>query len=65
MKQTANKIKLNQKNNKFFIKLAWNLVDTKDSCTIHAKIDPDTGLTISRGETTIEKDRDTVIYSFL
>lgn len=51
----------------FFIKklkiffLGWTLIDTKDDCTIHTKIDADTGLTISRGETTIEKDRESVL----
>ena len=42
------------------LNLGWNLIDTKDDCTIHTKIDAETGLTISRGETKIEKDRDTV-----
>lgn len=42
----------------------WTLIDTKDDCTIHTKIDADTGLTISRGETVIEKDRETVNLLF-
>lgn len=60
----ANGIFLQKFNQYIFFNLGWNLIDTKDDCTIHTKIDAETGLTISRGETKIEKDRDTV-YSML
>lgn len=40
----------------------WTLIETKEDCTVHTKIDSETGLTISRGETVIEKDRESVNF---
>lgn len=40
--------------------VGWTLIDTKDDCNIHTKNDAESRLTISRGETTIEKDRESV-----